>query len=157
MDMEFTKKRIAPNAKETKCFVSVKEKIFLLKQFQPGIPEAEITGMFFLAKPDNIWKISMCIVEGKKQRKKSQLIIFPVHEMEQSVTVRRSAALFGIRGSNDLKNLVPACRKCNLRKGTRMGWWIIKGFLGRMSWYWPMRKMIRIVIFLSIVYIVAIF
>lgn len=28
--------------------------------------------------------------------------------MEQSVTVRRSAALFGIRGSNDLKNLVPA-------------------------------------------------
>lgn len=79
--------------------------------------------------------------------------IFPVHCMEEYPAVRRRAALFGIRGSNDLKNLVPACRRCNLRKGTRMGWWIIKGFLGRTWWYWPVRKLLRLTVILAVAYL----
>lgn len=78
---------------------------------------------------------------------------FPVHCMEEYPAVRRRAALFGIRGSNDLKNLVPACRRCNLRKGTQMGWWIIKGFLGRTWWYWPVRKLLRLTVILAVAYL----
>ena len=70
--------------------------------------------------------------------------IFPIHEMETSAAVRRRAALHGIKGSNDVKNLCAACRRCNLRKGIHMGRWIRKAFLGRMTWYWPAVKILRL-------------
>lgn len=96
-----------------------------------------------------------CAYCGRKLAREKITIdhIFPVHCMEEYPAVRRRAALFGIRGSNDLKNLVPACRRCNLRKGPRMGWWIIKGFLGRTWWYWPVRKLLRLTVILAVAYL----
>lgn len=104
----------------------------------------------FFAKNKTVSGRYRCAYCGRKLAREKITIdhIFPVHCMEEYPAVRKRAALFGIRESNALKNLVPAYRRCNLRKGTRMGWWIIKGFLGRMSWYWPIRKMIRIVFLL---------
>lgn len=42
--------------------------------------------------------------------------IFPVHCMEKYPAVRKRAALFGIHGSNDMKNLCTACMRCNQKK-----------------------------------------
>ena len=90
----------------------------------------------FFSKNKTVSGRYRCAYCGRKLAREKITIdhIFPVHCREEYPAVRRRAALFGIRGSNDLKNLVPACRRCNLRKGPRMGWWIIKGFLGRMWW-----------------------
>ncbi|MCF0106172.1 MAG: HNH endonuclease [Holdemanella sp.] len=42
----------------------------------------------------------------------------------------------GIRDINQIENLVPACSHCNLSKGSRMGFWIIRGYLGRNERFW---------------------
>ena len=109
----------------------------------------------FFAKNKTVSGRYRCAYCGRKLEREKITIdhIFPVHCMEEYPAVRKRAALFGIRGSNDLKNLVPACRRCNLRKGTRMGWWIIKGFLGRTWWYWPVRKLLRLTVILAVAYL----
>lgn len=109
----------------------------------------------FFAKNKTVSGRYRCAYCGRKLAREKITIdhIFPVHCMEEYPAVRRRAALFGIRGSNDLKNLVPACSRCNLRKGTRMGWWIIKGFLGRTWWYWPVRKLLRLTVILAVAYL----
>jgi len=98
--------------------------------------------------------IYRCVYCGRKLPKEKITVdhIFPIHEMETSAAVRRRAALHGIKGSNDVKNLCAACRRCNLRKGTHMGRWIRKAFLGRMTWYWPVVKISRLAIVCLIVY-----
>lgn len=109
----------------------------------------------FFAKNKTVSGRYRCAYCGRKLAREKITIdhIFPVHCMEEYPAVRRRAALFGIRGSNDLKNLVPACRRCNLRKGPQMGWWIIKGFLGRTWWYWPVRKLLRLTVILAVAYL----
>ena len=76
-----------------------------------------------------------CVYCGRKLPKEKITVdhIFPIHEMETSAAVRRRAALHGIKGSNDVKNLCAACRRCNLRKGTHMG-----GGYGKRSWAYDM-------------------
>ena len=37
---------------------------------------------------------------------------------------------------NDVRNLVPSCRRCNSRKGTKAGVWVLLGELGRHSLFW---------------------
>lgn len=41
-----------------------------------------------------------------------------------------------IKNINDIRNLVPSCRRCNRRKGTRMGLWYWRGILGKYKAYW---------------------
>lgn len=89
-----------------------------------------------------------CAYCGRKKKKEKITIdhIFPVHAMEQMPAVRRRAALLGIHGVNDLKNLCTACERCNQKKGTQMGWWIMRGFLGRKEWYWKLRFLFLLLI-----------
>ena len=37
---------------------------------------------------------------------------------------------------NDVRNLVPSCRRCNSRKGTKAGVWVLLGKLGRYARFW---------------------
>lgn len=49
---------------------------------------------------------------------------------------RKILKLFTIDNINDKKNLVPACKRCNSKKGAKAGLWLIKGLLGRHLTYW---------------------
>ena len=64
----------------------------------------------------------MCILWQKKPKDKITIDhIFPVHCMEKYPAVRKRAALFGIHGSNDMKNLCTACMRCNQKKRSENG------------------------------------
>ncbi len=42
----------------------------------------------------------------------------------------------GFESINDVKNLVPACRRCNSRKGAKGGSWVLRGLVGRFPAFW---------------------
>ena len=42
----------------------------------------------------------------------------------------------GISDINDVKNLVPSCEKCNSKKGSKMGLWLIRGDIGKHFGIW---------------------
>ena len=44
--------------------------------------------------------------------------------------------LEGARTVNDGANLCPACRRCNSRKGSKVGMWTLRGWLGRYRAWW---------------------
>lgn len=71
--------------------------------------------------------------------------IFPVNKLSYNKSVRNRAKTWGINGANEELNLVPACRKCNSKKSTKMGVWIYKGFIGKSEKLWIFRKVFRII------------
>jgi len=95
-----------------------------------------------------------CAYCGRKfiRRKITVDHIFPVNKLMYQQTTRDAAKLYGISGANDAKNLVAACRRCNSKKGTKMGLWIVRGFLGRSELLWKIRKLARIAIIAVIYY-----
>lgn len=111
---------------------------------------------FFANQPPLRGMRYRCAYCGRKKKKEDITIdhIFPVHGLELSERVRRRAALHGIHGANDLRNLCTACRRCNQRKGAKMGGWITKGFLGRHEWYWRLRHFLFFVIVCIIIWFV---
>lgn len=44
--------------------------------------------------------------------------------------------LLGIEDVNDPRNLAPACKRCNARKGRKAGLWVLKAILGKYRLYW---------------------
>lgn len=63
--------------------------------------------------------------------------LVPVALAGRSMLARWALArMHADEGVNDLKNLAPACRRCNSRKGAKGGLWIVRGVLGAHRWYW---------------------
>ena len=52
---------------------------------------------------------------------------------------RRLLKRMNITDINDPRNLLPACRSCNSRKGSKGGFWILRGILGRSLILWIFR------------------
>lgn len=65
--------------------------------------------------------------------------------------------LLGIDDVNDVRNLAPACRRCNLRKGRNAGIWIVKAILGKYRLYWFVRRAVFAVIVVLFASVLAIF
>ena len=57
--------------------------------------------------------------------------IIPVQKAGSSAFYGRLLKLRGIKNVNDVRNLAPSCRKCNLHKGSNGGIWVIRGCLER--------------------------
>ena len=117
------KKRNVPDGKKIICSVIAEEGILHLKQCRRNIREAAITVADFFAKHPSPTGKYRCAYCGKKKPKDKITIdhIFPVHCMEEYPAVRRRAALLGIHGSNDMKNLCTACMRCNQKKRSENG------------------------------------
>lgn len=109
---------------------------------------------FFAKHPSSTGKYR-CAYCGKKKPKDKITIdhIFPVHCMEKYPAVRKRAALLGIHGSNDMKNLCTACMRCNQKKEAKMGIWILKGFLGKQPWYWQLRRILTVILVFFVLYL----
>lgn len=58
----------------------------------------------------------------------------------------------GINDINDTRNLVPACRKCNSRKGTNTGIWILRGLVGRHFGFWCIEKPVKWILIIIFAY-----
>lgn len=55
----------------------------------------------------------------------------------------------GAKSVNDPKNLVPACFNCNRKKGADQGIWVLKGLLGRHSFFWIFPKVAITLLFVA--------
>ena len=82
--------------------------------------------------------------------------LIPVARAKKGGFARQMLKEEGIANVNDVRNLVPSCRRCNRRKGTKMGVWYIRGILGKYPVYWKIILMSKIflVVIIFILFIV---
>lgn len=101
-------------------------------------------------------KYYFCAYCGKPVSKKEVTVdhLIPVHKTETSLKMQRKLKRMGYRSVNDPKNLVPACRRCNTKKGTKTGLWLIRGRIGRIQILWYPVWAIRIAVSLAVIYCV---
>lgn len=102
----------------------------------------------FLQTKKHEWTI--CAYCGLPKRTKNITVdhIIPVDKVKKSQYAKWLLKIFHIDNVNDKKNLAGACRKCNSKKGTKMGLWVLRGFIGKSSVVWIVRWILRLVIFL---------
>lgn len=71
--------------------------------------------------------------------------VIPVNGLMNTTKARNVASFFGIHETNDIKNLVFACKSCNARKGAKLNpYWVIKAFIGKHKMYWKLRPVINV-------------
>ena len=61
--------------------------------------------------------------------------------------------LIGIDNVNDVRNLAPACRRCNIKKGRKAGIWIVKAIVGKYEIYWVIRRLLQLALLALIAYL----
>lgn len=76
--------------------------------------------------------------------------IVPVAAVQRSARARFFLHLEGAENVNSIRNLAPACKKCNKKKLDKMGLWVLRGWLGKYEAYWVIK---RIAIFLFILFL----
>lgn len=77
----------------------------------------------------------LCAYCGRPMRKNKVRVdhIIPVYLAGNSGKYRRILALKGIKTVNDTKNLTASCAKCNGRKGSLGGLWVVRGYFGKSA------------------------
>lgn len=78
--------------------------------------------------------------------------LIPVARAKKGGYARWKLKEKGIHNVNDVRNLVPSCRRCNRRKGSKMGLWYIRGILGKYPVYWKI-VLVGKIIFILLVFI----
>lgn len=98
-----------------------------------------------------------CVYCGKiKDKKKIQVDhLIPVHRVKKRGLGRLLMKIKNINDINSLKNLVPSCAKCNQRKSSKMGLWLIKGILGKHFIWWILVWIVRIFIIFAVIYVIC--
>ncbi len=98
-----------------------------------------------------------CSYCGRLCRKKDITIdhLYPINKAKYSRRLRRKLQRKGFKDINDVKNLVPACSKCNQYKSAKYGWlWIVKGEIGKIQWLWIPRHIIRTLMMIGVLVLV---
>ncbi len=86
---------------------------------------------------------------GKKDVQVDHLI--PVYQAKRGGIARQLLLLRKIENVNDVRNLVPSCKKCNKKKGTKMGIWYIRGVCGKYQLYWNIIYILKFFIFFILI------
>lgn len=68
--------------------------------------------------------------------------LIPVGKAKTSPLVRLWLQICGIRNVNDHKNLVCSCKKCNRKKSDKIGFWVVRGAIGRFKAFWVVRDLL---------------
>lgn len=90
--------------------------------------------------------------------KKDRVTVDHIISVKKAQTSRTYLGLLrklGFETVNDVRNLVPSCRRCNSRKGPKGGLWILKGFLGKYRAFWIIVWLFYLVIFSYLLYFVV--
>lgn len=73
--------------------------------------------------------------------------VVPIYAAKRYFQARTLLKIQKCDGVNDLKNLVPACRRCNYKKGHRFSFiYSLRAIYGENDWYWKMVWTLRIII-----------
>lgn len=80
--------------------------------------------------------------------------VIPVNKAKSSPKARRILKKKGIQNVNDLKNLVPSCSRCNEKKGTKMGWWVVKGYFWNKFPIYMIDWFVKLLLFVLVIWII---
>lgn len=96
----------------------------------------------------------ICRYCGKPLKKDKMTVDhrIPVRKAETSWLYRKLLMRYP-RGVNDVRNLVPACEKCNKRKGSKTGIWLLRGYTGFVTG--PLYRIMVIILVTFVVYSVV--
>lgn len=72
--------------------------------------------------------------------------IIPVAKVQKSAWARLLLHLEGCDNVNHIRNLAPACQRCNSRKLDKLGLWPLRGWLGKYKWYWALLCVLKILV-----------
>lgn len=75
-----------------------------------------------------------------------------VSSASKSVVARRVLSLMGAKSVNDVINLVPACGRCNGRKGSKGGLWFFRGYLRQYRVYRIFIVLLKLIALLMLSY-----
>lgn len=96
-----------------------------------------------------------CVYCGRKIKQQDMQVdhIIPVDAVQHSWFMRHRMK----KGVNDISNLVPSCKKCNLKKASKVSlYYRIRARIGSHEGYWVFRKIVRttfaILIILAVTY-----
>lgn len=110
----------------------------------------------FLAQNQHKWTICAYCGRPIKSEKVTIDHIIPVDKVKKNKSYARwLMKKMGINNINNSKNLVEACARCNSKKRTKMGIWLIKGFLGKSKILWTIRWLLRLLIIILIIYYIS--
>ena len=123
---------------------SHKIKLKLNNQF--AIRSLDYRQVFFRNNPGVFGHRYFCSYCGKLLSRKDVTVdhLYPVNAAQTDLRMQKKLKRNGYKNINDPKNLVPACMRCNKKKGAGMGRWILKGKIGRHPSLWILRKAFRI-------------
>lgn len=101
---------------------------------------------FFKNNKPKIFNRYICVYCGRLMTVKQTTVdhFYPIGAASKSLSLQKRLKRRGLENINDVKNLVPACERCNKRKSAKMGWWLVAGRLGQITWLWWFRYAIRI-------------
>ncbi len=90
--------------------------------------------------------IYVCAYCGKFLRKNQVRVdhIIPVYRAKNYKLYKKLLLLRRIKNVNDVRNLTASCEKCNSRKSSNGGLWILRGWFGRSAF----RVILKEIIFL---------
>ena len=86
----------------------------------------------------------------KKSNKLEVDHLIPIAAARRSAVARMLLKHIGCDTVNDMSNLVPACRRCNRRKSSKMGIWYIRGVLGKFETYWICLNSMKLFIIINL-------
>ena len=112
-----------------------------------GVRNSGYRTIFFQNHRSVFGNMYFCAYCGRLMKKKNVSVdhIYPVDKVSKSPKMQRKLKLRRMTDVNDKRNLVASCKRCNLRKGTRTGFWIFRGKIGKSNLFWIVRYVIRIV------------
>lgn len=112
--------------------------------------------VFFRTYPPIFKDMYFCAYCGRLYKKNHITIdhLYPVAKVHSNIRLQEYLQKIGASSVNDPKNLVPACLKCNQRKGTKVGLWTLRGKIGQHQRLWIVRWVVRITLVVAIVGII---
>lgn len=96
-----------------------------------------------------------CVYCGRKyDRSKIEVDhLYPVDAVQKDPKLQTKLKLKGWDSVNDMRNLVPACKRCNRSKSNKLGWWIVKGTIGRHEVFWKIRNVCLLIVVLLLIWL----
>ena len=100
----------------------------------------------FFEHHKNFKNYYFCAYCGKIYKKNQITVdhIISISAAKKHKYLRKILKFFGVENINDIKNLTPACSKCNSKKSSDLKGWVIKGFLGKYEKLWIPRIALEI-------------
>lgn len=107
-------------------------------------------------KPQVLGRYYICAYCGKLRTKDNITVdhVYSIGASAESVSYQNKLRRRGIENINDPKNLVAACKKCNAKKRTDGGIWVLRAKLGRYKSIWYLRWFLRMAILVVIIILI---